>query len=606
MSKYIVFGAGTFGRQMIDFLQRENITFFIDNSIEKQKSEFEGFPVYALKDALIKRTDEQIILAVSEKYIEELIIQLKEQGIYQYRTYREVQVEYIRKKLKKRTDYLLIYKKAVQWIKKNSIPGEGIINSTNIKKSYPEVTGYFIPTLIRWGYKDLAVSYAKWLCSIQKTDGSWFDTYDEAPYIFDSAQILKGLLAVRELYPEVDDNILRGCDWILQQMTDEGQLVTPTKDAWGNDTRTCSELIHIYCLSPLVEAGKVFNKTDYQEKAYKIFDYYKKNYYDEIMNFSLLSHFYAYVMEALLDMGETQMAEEAMKRMEQFQKENGAVPAYHNVEWVCSTGLFQLALVWFRLGNMENGQKAFEYACKLQNETGGWFGSYLSEEHTDEINTYIPNAEISWAVKYFLDALYYKNVALFEKQAPLFLEKIDKQDGRYTLIRSLVEEEITTRNKKLSVLDIGCGKGRYLKNLIKDIPDVQYTGVDLSLKVMEFFDNPNIEKRQGTLTNIPYEDDSFDIVYTCEALEHAVDIENAIKEMARVTQNGGKIVVIDKNKEKLGLMEIEEWEQWFSETELKEEMLKYCSNVEVNKEINSEHKGAEGLFYAWIGTIKKG
>lgn len=606
MSKYIVFGAGNFGRQMIDLLQMENITFFIDNSIEKQKSEFEGFPVYALKDALIKRTDEQIVLAVSEKYIDELIIQLKEQGIYQYRTYREVQVECIREKLKKRTDYLLIYKKAVQWIKKNSIPGEGIINSTNIKKSYPEVTGYFIPTLIRWGYKDLAVSYAKWLCSIQKKDGSWFDTYDEAPYIFDSAQILKGLLAVRELYPKVDDAILRGCDWILQQMTDEGQLVTPTKDAWGDDTRTCSELIHIYCLSPLVEAGNVFNRTDYQEKAYKIFDYYKKNYYNEIMNFSLLSHFYAYVMEALLDMGEIQMVEEAMKKMEQFQKENGAVPAYHNVEWVCSTGLFQLALVWFRLGNMDNGQKAFEYACKLQNETGGWFGSYLSEEHADEINTYIPNAEISWAVKYFLDALYYKNVALFERQAPLFLEKIDKQDGRYTLIRSLVEEEITTRNKKLSVLDIGCGKGRYLKNLIKDIPDVQYAGVDLSLKVMEFFNNPNIEKRQGTLTNIPYEDDSFDMVYTCEALEHAVDIENAIKEMARVTQNGGKIVVIDKNKEKLGLMEIEEWEQWFSETELKEEMLKYCSNVEVNKEINSEHKGAEGLFYAWIGTIKKG
>ena len=139
---------------------------------------------------------------------------------------------------------------------------------------------------------------------------------EEAPYIFDSAQILKGLLAVREIYPKVDNHIIRGCDWILQQMTEEGQLVTPVKDAWGDDIRTCSELIHMYCLAPLVQAANVFNRPDYEEKAYKILEYYKTNYYNEIMNFGLLSHFYAYVMEALLDMGEIQIAEEAMKKME--------------------------------------------------------------------------------------------------------------------------------------------------------------------------------------------------------------------------------------------------------------------------------------------------
>lgn len=43
----------------------------------------------------------------------------------------------------------------------------------------------------------------------------------------------------------------------------------------------------------------------------------------------------------------------------------------------------------------------FNYACKLQNKSGGWYGSYLSEENENEINTYFPNSEISWAVKYF-------------------------------------------------------------------------------------------------------------------------------------------------------------------------------------------------------------
>ena len=41
---------------------------------------------------------------------------------------------------------------------------------------YPEVTGYYIPTLMRWGFTDQAESYAKWLISIQHSDGAWYDT----------------------------------------------------------------------------------------------------------------------------------------------------------------------------------------------------------------------------------------------------------------------------------------------------------------------------------------------------------------------------------------------------------------------------------------------
>lgn len=130
-------------------------------------------------------------------------------------------------------------------------------------------------------------------------------------------------------------------------------------------------------------------------------------------------------MEAMLDIGHEELAREAMEKISKLQKESGAVPGYHNVDWVCSTGLFQLALVWFRLGEVEKGNKAFVYACKLQNETGGWYGSYISEDNANEVNTYFPDAEISWANKYFLDALYYKNLATFEKQADIFGSKIE-------------------------------------------------------------------------------------------------------------------------------------------------------------------------------------
>lgn len=42
----------------------------------------------------------------------------------------------------------------------------------------------------------MAVTYAGWLCSIQHEEGAWYDTDDKEPYVFDTAQILKGLVAI--------------------------------------------------------------------------------------------------------------------------------------------------------------------------------------------------------------------------------------------------------------------------------------------------------------------------------------------------------------------------------------------------------------------------
>ena len=95
------------------------------------------------------------------------------------------------------------------------------------------------------------------------------------------------------------------------------------------------------------------------------------------------------------------------------------------------------------------------------------------------------------------------------------------------------------------------------------------------------------------------------MVYTCEALEHAIDVESAVREMARVTKPGGKIVVIDKNRNELGRMEIGEWEIWFEAGELRSLMSKYCSLVEVIENISYEGHTGDKLFSAWIGMINK-
>lgn len=52
--------------------------------------------------------------------------------------------------------------------KNHSIDGHAIMCTSERRKEYPEVTGYYIPTLLRWGYRVLALNYAEWLLQVQK------------------------------------------------------------------------------------------------------------------------------------------------------------------------------------------------------------------------------------------------------------------------------------------------------------------------------------------------------------------------------------------------------------------------------------------------------
>jgi ubiquinone/menaquinone biosynthesis C-methylase UbiE len=73
---------------------------------------------------------------------------------------------------------------------------------------------------------------------------------------------------------------------------------------------------------------------------------------------------------------------------------------------------------------------------------------------------------------------------------------------------------------------------------------------------------------QSSLLDLPVPDGHFDAVICIEALEHAVRIPEAVRELVRVLAPGGTLVVIDKNKEKLGALEMPSWERWFEAHEL--------------------------------------
>ncbi len=280
----------------------------------------------------------------------------------------------------------------MEWFKANMVPGQGIIVHTKQPVPYPEVTGYFIPTLYDWGETELARTCTRWLLSIQLPDGA-FPAPDGVPYTFDTAQIMRGLNAALGDVDGVEASLRRACDWMLTQVDEDGRLKTPSTELWSD---IASDLIHTYALPPLAEAGRLLGVTDYTEAAHFVLEHYKRR--EDLVPFNRLSHFHAYAMEALCEMGEMELAARGMADVARAQRADGGIPAYPDVDWVCSTGMAQYAIVWYTLGDRRHADKAMACLEKIQNKSGGFFGSYGKGAK------YIASAEISWAVKYFLDA----------------------------------------------------------------------------------------------------------------------------------------------------------------------------------------------------------
>lgn len=478
------------------------------------------------------------------------------------------------------------FNRSLKWISKYSNKGEGISINSRQRMSYPEVSGYYIPTLIKWGETERAVSYGNWLVSIQQKEGGWYAPGTKLFYAFDSGQILKGLFELSSFDKKFEDSLIRGCEWICGLINDDGSMNAPDYAGWAGQVPSA---VILYALTPVMEAGKKYGREEFVSKTRKALKWFIDND-TTLIEFHCLSHFHAYILEALIDFGELDLARKGLAIVESVQKENGKIPGYKNVSWVCSTGMFQYALCYYKLGELEKGNKAFDYVVKLQNKSGGWYGGY------GIFAKYFPWSEISWAVKYFLDALHWRLKLEFEAVSNIFSEKVNADDGRYLLIESIAKKN------NLKVLDAGCGKGRYLRNLLKLNLNNQYFASDISEKVMATLP-AEITKKVCGLIKIDYQDNFFDFVYTVEALEHVVHTKSALKELARVVKKNGTLVVIDKNIKQLGRLRLPAWEQWFDSSTLKKELESLGFSVKVREGIPFEgNKKNDKLFTAWICT----
>ena len=113
-----------------------------------------------------------------------------------------------------------------------------------------------------------------------------------------------------------------------------------------------------------------------------------------------------------------------------------------------------------------------------------------------------------------------------------------------------LEEYRDIKRKNGIVLDCGCGFGSYYP-LTKDLNTLY---LDLSYNQLKRFGKKyglRSNRICGDILNLPFKDNTFDLILCINVLEHVVDIDRALKELHRVLKNDGILLVVAVNRESI-------------------------------------------------------
>src|SRR5258708_703770 len=109
---------------------------------------------------------------------------------------------------------------------------------------------------------------------------------------------------------------------------------------------------------------------------------------------------------------------------------------------------------------------------------------------------------------------------------------------------AFIRQYVELRAKR--IVDVGCGLGMYVQQFRQFSDDVY--GVDIApdkiARASEWL--PNL--RVSPAEELPFDDESFDIILLNEVIEHVDDDRRAINEAFRVLAPGGHIVVYAPNR----------------------------------------------------------
>lgn len=302
------------------------------------------------------------------------------------------------------------------------------------EEAYPETTGYIIPTLLRysqysdyrWGEILQAVNDSgEWLLSIQRSDGSFPGYKSNDSIIFDTGQIIFGLIS---LYKQTQNSkyftaAVKAGDWLANQQEPDGSWVRFTYNQLPHTYHSCVA----WALLALFEISK---QNKHKQSAIKNLDWVVSQQQDNgwfnYFSFSpgpAVLHTIAYTLQGLLESGillsDDKYIRASQKTADKLLELNkkSILSSFYDDHWLpisdnkCLTGLAQMGIIWLRLFGltqkreyMSSGYQLFSFLKSKQQLNSKNTGIKGGIAGSDPIwGDYLPFVFLNWSAKYFID-----------------------------------------------------------------------------------------------------------------------------------------------------------------------------------------------------------
>jgi uncharacterized protein YyaL (SSP411 family) len=307
------------------------------------------------------------------------------------------------------------------------------------RPSYPETTGYIIPTFLDYyhltekkEYLNRAIGMADWLVSIQFRDGSVRGLFGDAPArptVFNTGQVLQGLT---RMYKETRQTIYleaasKAAGWLVEIQDEDG--------AWRRFTYNgVTHSYHTRVAWPLLELYKLTSDESYLRAATKNIEWalsnqeangwFPNNAFTP-KDYPFL-HTIAYAIEGLLEsaaiMNNQTWLEASVKPAEvlrQIFEAKGNLAGIYDDEWKgivnyrCLTGEAQISVCWLRFFQLSGDRRYLSAALKindilkrLQDTSSPNRGLNGGVKGSHPIwGAYSPFSYPNWAAKFLANAL---------------------------------------------------------------------------------------------------------------------------------------------------------------------------------------------------------
>lgn len=144
---------------------------------------------------------------------------------------------------------------------------------------------------------------------------------------------------------------------------------------------------------------------------------------------------------------------------------------------------------------------------------------------------------------------------VIERRTSEYYERFDPYilDKR-PMVRVLVEKTFAHNfpERVPALLDVGCGTCFYFPLLAQHAEtlmgvDVCIPMLDVAQELIESKGLTNCHVRESSAMQLPFEDESFDVVHSWDFLHHVPDVPKALSEIHRVLKPGGRYVAVEPN-----------------------------------------------------------